>query len=97
MRITVITQDRLVSIDGQAFDGINLSALDSNIHAIQWYDTDGEVEIVDNRGRHIENRIITSFDEYSFLIPLWEEAKAKKEAEDLASQQKLQEELANRQ
>ena len=97
MRITVIANDGMVSIDGKIFDQLDLSALDSTIHAIQWYDTEGEVEIVDNRGRHIENRPITSFDEYSFVIPLWEAAKAKKEAEDLANEQERQAIIAARQ
>jgi hypothetical protein len=77
MRITVIPQDKTVVIDGESYGGINLSNLDSNIHAIQWYDTDGEVEIKDARGRMVENREITSFDEFASVILLWEEAKLK--------------------
>jgi hypothetical protein len=77
MRITVIPEDEVVSIDGEVYSGIDLSSLDSTIHAIQWYDTDGEVEVKDARGRMVENREITSFDEFAFVIPLWEAEKLK--------------------
>jgi hypothetical protein len=77
MRITVIPSDNCVVIDGIGYNEIDLSSLDSSIHAIQWYDTYGEVEIKDARGRMIENREIDSFDEYIFVIPLWETAKLK--------------------
>lgn len=75
MKITVIRDDNTVSIDGEGYS-VDLSSLDSSIHAIQWHDTVGEVEMKDSRGRMIENREITSFDEFAFIIPLWEEAKA---------------------
>jgi hypothetical protein len=87
MRVTVIPSDGLVSIDGEGFSGIDLSSLASSIHAIQWYDTEGEVEIKDVRGRMVENREITSFDEFAFVISLWEAAKLKAEQEAKAQTQ----------
>lgn len=84
MRITIIPSDSRVAINGVGYDGINLSSIDPSIHAVQWYDTDGEVEIKDARGRMVENRVITSFDEFAFVIPLWEAAKA---ADDLLKAQ----------
>jgi hypothetical protein len=80
MRITIIPEDGRVSINGVGYSGIDLSLIDSSIHAIQWYDTEGEVEIKDARGRMVENRVIYSFDDFAFVIPLWEAAK---EAEEL--------------
>jgi len=77
MKITVIPEDGKVSIDGEGYEGLDLSSIDSSIHAVQWYDTDGEIEIKDARGRMVENREITSFDEFAFVIPLWEAAKLK--------------------
>jgi hypothetical protein len=84
MRITVIPQDGVVSIDGESYAGIDLSNLDSTVHAIQWHDTEGEVEIKDARGRMVENREITSFDEFASVIPLWEAAKLKTQLEEQA-------------
>jgi hypothetical protein len=87
MRVTIIPQDGLVSIDGVGFDKLDLSSLDPTIHAVQWYDTEGEIEIKDARGRMVENREITSFDEFAFVIPLWENAQVERE-------RKLQEQAA---
>jgi hypothetical protein len=87
MRITIITQDGFVSVDSVGFDKLDLSSLDSTIHAVQWYGTYGEIEIKDARGRMVENREITSFDEFAFVIPLWEAAKIKSDAEIEAAKQ----------
>jgi hypothetical protein len=84
MRVTIIPEDGLVSINGEAYRKIDLSMIDSSINAVQWYDADGEIEIKDARGRIVENRQINSFDEFAFVIPLWE---AEKEANDLLKAQ----------
>lgn len=89
MRVTIIPQDGLVSIDGIGYGELDLSTIDTSIHAVQWYETEGELEIKDARGRIIENREITSFDEFAFVVPLWEAAKLKdeqKKAEFLAAE-----------
>jgi len=78
MRVIIICSDSFVSIDGEGYPRVDLSDLDPSIHAIQWYGNKGEVEIKDVNGRMVENREITSFDEYAFIIPLWEDAKARK-------------------
>lgn len=84
MRVTIIPEDGVVSIDELTYRGLDLSSMDLSIHAVQWYDTEGEIEIKDERGRMVENRQITSFDEFAFVIPLWEAAKA---ADDLLKAQ----------
>jgi len=75
MRLTIIKNDGYVSIDGVGYLDINLSSLDKSVNAVQWYNTDGEVEIKDNRNRIIENKEITNIDEYLFVVPLWQEKK----------------------
>jgi hypothetical protein len=77
MRLTIIKEDGFVSVDNDGYNGIDLSAIDTSIHAIQWYETYGDVEIKDSKNRIIENKEITSIDEYLFVIPLWQEAKDK--------------------
>jgi hypothetical protein len=77
MKITIIPKDGKVVVDGEGYSGLDLSGLDQSIHAVQWYDADGEVEVKDTRGRIVENREITSFSEFAFVIPLWEVAKLK--------------------
>jgi hypothetical protein len=83
MRITVICNNGFVSINGTGYSDLDLSFLDPSIHAIQWYGTDGEVEIKDERGRMVENIEITSFDPYSAVIPLWDVADAAARQKDL--------------
>lgn len=83
MRVTIIPQDGKVVIDGKSYDGINLSSIDPNIHAIQWYDTYGEIEILDSRGNHAENQEITSFDNYLFVVDLWKIADDEQKKKEL--------------
>ena len=47
MRLTVVPSDKIIIKDGKEYKVTDLSYLDSNIHAIQWYDDKGEIEYVD--------------------------------------------------
>lgn len=76
-RITVVKGDGLIIVDKEGYNGIDLSFLDANIHAIQWYDTWGEIERKDERNRHLPNEEITSLGVLEeFLMAAW---RAKKE------------------
>jgi hypothetical protein len=76
MRLVIIPSDSFVSIDGEGYGNLNLSSLDQTIHAVQWYETHGEVEHKDPvTGRMTENRAITDISEFSAVIDLWNEAK----------------------
>ena len=44
MRLTIIISDGTVIKDGIPQTELDLSFVDSSIHALQWYDTYGEVE-----------------------------------------------------
>ena len=44
MRITVIPADRWIRRDNDAANLPDWPFNDANIHAIQWYDTEGEIE-----------------------------------------------------
>lgn len=85
MRITVIPCDGAVNIDGVKFSGIDLSFFDPSYHAIQWYETFGEIEIQDPTTKKIlENREITDItDIYNQVLPLWQ-AKKNEETNQLA-------------
>jgi len=71
MRMTIIPVDSRVSIDGYSIDGLDLSWIPENIHAVQWYDTYGEVELVTTE----PNIVITELGIYEQAIPLWEAKK----------------------
>jgi len=76
MRVTIIPTDGFVSINDANFSNLNLSFIDSNIHAVQWYETHGEIEYKDPVTNHMtENREITSIDAFQPAIDAWQIAK----------------------
>lgn len=70
MRLTIIPEDKLVIINGRAINGIDLSFINQTYRAIQWYETHGEIEVYEN-GVPIENKPITSIDEFQPAIDEW--------------------------
>jgi hypothetical protein len=75
MRVTIIPTDGFVSVDGEGYGNIDLSFMASDIHALQWYETEGELEIKDARGRIVENRKIDSLEPYQPALDAWQVAK----------------------
>lgn len=49
MNLTIIVPDKTIVVDGNGLFGINtdMSWIPENVHAVQWYDTWGEVEYND--------------------------------------------------
>jgi hypothetical protein len=75
MRVIIIPSDGLVSIDNEGFKGLDLSFIAQSIHAVQWYDTYGEIEHKDERGRMIANENIDSIEQFQPALDLWQAAK----------------------
>lgn len=76
MRLTIIPKDGTVIIDGEPYTNLDLSFIDSSVHAVQWYETQGEVELKDPAtGSMTGHRTITDITEYQTAITLWETAK----------------------
>ena len=73
MKLTVVTSDLTVIKDNEAYIVADLSHLDKNIHAIQWQDTTGEIEYIDNT----PNLFINDITPFNQCITDWETAKAK--------------------
>jgi hypothetical protein len=72
MRVTIIPSDGFVSIDGVGYGSLNLSAIDASVHAVQWYGTEGEVEVCNPVTRKmVENRSITSLSEFQAALDAW--------------------------
>lgn len=82
MRVTILPADGFVSIDGEGYTNIDLSIINSDIHAIQWYDTEGEIERKDSRGRMISNEQITSIEQFQPVLDLWQTTKTKRQLEE---------------
>jgi len=70
MRLTIVPEDSVVYIDGVCKHGIDLSFM-SDIHAVQWYDTWGEIERVDPETRVPSNERITSIEQFQPAIDAW--------------------------
>jgi hypothetical protein len=60
MKITIINQDKAVYKNNKSFNNLSLLTVPSNIHALQWNETQGHIEFNDNT----PNEIITE-------LPLW--------------------------
>jgi hypothetical protein len=79
MRITIIPDDGFVSVDGVGYAGLDLSPIDASVHAVQWHGEEGEVEVRNPVTRKmVENRSITSLDEFQSALDAWQ---TKKDAE----------------
>lgn len=70
MRVTIIPLDRVVIVDGVAKGPIDLSFM-ADIHAIQWYDTWGDVERVDPNTMAHSNERIEELGRYQQAVDLW--------------------------
>lgn len=74
MRVTIIPDDKTVIIDGQARLGLTFQ-VDASVHAVQWYDTYGEVEYKTRLENGLivkpDNQIITDLTPYQSAIDAW--------------------------
>lgn len=70
--LTIIKDDSFVKVDGFGLEPIDCSSLASNIHAIQFDGTNGEIEYNDGTN----NEAITSISAYSAITDLWTSAKS---------------------
>lgn len=85
MRVTIIPVDGFVSVDGMGLSGLDLSFMDVSVHAVQWYETHGEIEVKDPvTGRMVANEVITSIDAFQPAIDAWQVVKTAQEAARLA-------------
>jgi len=79
MRVAIIADDSHVYVEGHALV-VDLTGLDDEIHAVQWYGTVGDIEykhdhIADTKK---QNERITDFAPYQVFVDRWM-AEAKKD------------------
>jgi hypothetical protein len=84
MRLTIIKGDHKVYVDGLPLP-VDCSDLPANFHALQWYDTWGDVEIVDANGHNAANIKITDLTPYQAHIDAWTAAKVALDAKAAAA------------
>ena len=70
MRVVIIREDNYVSVDGLGLT-VDLTNLDPNLHAVQWYDTFGHIE---RQGQ--PNETLISLEAFQPVLLRWQEAKA---------------------
>ena len=100
MRVTIIPADQFVSVNGDGCHGVDLSFLPSDVHAIQWFGTYGNVEYADDMGAALAVVHIDTLDEYTAALQNWHQRKetlaAELEAERVAEETARAEEKALR-
>jgi len=78
MRLTIISDDQLIGKDGVNYSELDMTQLASNVHAVQWYDTWGEVEykpaITNGQKTIPQNAIIESISDYQWAVDAWQVA-----------------------
>ena len=84
MRVIILPKEGTVTIDGEGLGEIDMSKVPDDIHALQWYDTRGEIEYIDNPDDDVEGKPNKLIDK----LPAWankltkDHAKKKKEIEE---------------
>ena len=88
MRVTIVPDDKAVTVNGEGYGNLDLSFMDSDIHAVQWYDTHGEIERKDPvTKRMTSNEEISSFDQFQQAVTAWQTEKDRVAAEIAAARQ----------
>ena len=81
MQVTIIPSDSVVVIDGLVFNDIDMTSVDSSVHAVQWYGDSGEIEFKDpTTKKMVENATIDNLDAFSNVIAQFQEKKVAYEA-----------------
>jgi hypothetical protein len=94
MKLTIIPNDKHIGIDGLFFGNLDFSdcGIPANVHALQWYETEGEIEF--NGRPKPQNELISELPAWANVcVNKWNEAKTAEEVE-MAT---LQAEIANNQ
>ena len=82
MRLTITTGDSRIYVDGESYDGFDLSWIPTydgiEVHAVQWKDDHGEIELKSSD----PNIQITELGIFEQAIPQWQETKSKKLLEE---------------
>jgi hypothetical protein len=69
-RITIIPIDKIAIIDGVAKQPLDY-VIDPTIHAIQWYDTWGEIEYISTREGKRQNEQFDDISQFQNVIDSW--------------------------
>lgn len=94
MRLIIIPTDKFVSIDAEGIHGVDMtwipefigeSGISTQVHAVQWYDDHGEIEL-ESRDNNI---VITELGVFAEAIPKYEERKKEIRLEEIRIEQEI--------
>ena len=69
MRATIIPSDEFCSVDGVGFVGVEMKNVAADVHAVQWFGSSGEQEILDLKTGRIErNEKIQNLDAFQNVL-----------------------------
>ncbi len=97
MRLTIITEDKFVSIDNEGIHGVDMtwipefigeSGISTSVHAVQWYGNHGEIEL-NSRDNNI---VITELGVLEEAILKYEERKLEIIEQERLEQERLEQE-----
>ena len=78
MKLTIIREDGAVYKDNVSYSSLDLSSVPANVHALQWYETEGEIEF--NGRPKLPNELITELPDWAnACVNKWNEVKAAEE------------------
>lgn len=92
MRATIIPSDTFCSVDGVGYSGVNMTSVLPEIHAVQWYSSHGEEEVIDTlTGKMVANREIENLDSYQAVLASYWELRIADESEqqEIADEQTI--------
>lgn len=76
MNLTIIPSDGAVYIDGVCFQNLTLVDIPENVHALQWKNTKGWIEFVENEDTKPVNELISELPQWAIATQqVWQEAK----------------------
>ncbi len=76
MNVVIIPSDGFVSVNGRSFSGLDLSWIAPEVHAVNWIDVAGEVQIVDPiTHMAVRNEEITDLATFQMALDQWEAAR----------------------
>lgn len=79
MRLTIVVPDTLTCIDGVCYSDIDMSSLNPDVWALQWYEVYGDLETVDEFGAR-SNTKVYSLEPYQAVIDQWYARNSEQEA-----------------
>lgn len=87
MRLTIIPSDKNVGINNEFLTGLDLSTcgIPDNVHALQWYETEGELEFINNpdRTKPMNESLLEIPQWANNCVMIWNQEKAKLEEQKI--------------